>query len=89
MCPSPTPTLLSGDHRLSISCAVVEQPDHHCGDDLVLFYHDCRKNKVITAMVIRPPDDRTYCVRCAFTHLDLWRKLYNCSWHYFTANVLY
>ena len=25
-----------GDHRLSISCAVVEWPDHLCGDDLVL-----------------------------------------------------
>ena len=24
-----------GDHRLSISCVVVERPDHHCGDDLV------------------------------------------------------
>ena len=25
-----------GDHRLSISCGVVERPDHRCGDDLVL-----------------------------------------------------
>ena len=25
-----------GDNRLSTSCGVVEQPDHHCGDDLVL-----------------------------------------------------
>ena len=24
-----------GDHTLSI-CAVVERPDHHCGDDLVV-----------------------------------------------------
>ena len=25
-----------GDHRLSTSCGVVEQPNHHCGDDLGL-----------------------------------------------------
>ena len=25
-----------GDHRLSISCGIVEQPDQHCGDGLVL-----------------------------------------------------
>ena len=25
-----------GDHRLSTSCEVVERPDHHCGDYLVL-----------------------------------------------------
>ena len=23
------------DHRLNTSCAVIERPDHHCGDDLV------------------------------------------------------
>ena len=28
-------------------------------------------NKVITTMVIRPLDDRTYCVRSAFTHLEV------------------
>ena len=28
-----------------------------------------KENKVITTMVIRPLDDRTYCVRSAFTHL--------------------
>ena len=25
-----------GDHRLSTACGVVERPDHHCGDDLVV-----------------------------------------------------
>ena len=33
------------------------------------------QNKVITTTVIRSVDDRTYCVRYAFTHLGLWRKL--------------
>ena len=28
---------LIGDHKLSTSRGVVERPDHHCGDDLVLF----------------------------------------------------
>ena len=37
------------------------------------------KNKLITILVIRPFDDRTYCVRFAFTQLGLWRKLYDCS----------
>ena len=27
-----------GDHRLSTWCGVVEWPDHHCGDDLVLLF---------------------------------------------------
>ena len=31
-----TERLQIDDHRLSISCAVVELPDHQCGDDLVL-----------------------------------------------------
>ena len=31
-------------------------------------------------------DDRTYCARSAFTHLGLWRKLYDCSLHHFTTN---
>ena len=31
-------------------------------------------NEVITTMVIRPLDDRTYCARSAFTHLRLWWK---------------
>ena len=39
-------------------------------------------------MVIRPLDDRTHCTRSTFTHLRLWRKLYNCSWHHITANHL-
>ena len=30
-----TKGLQIGDHRLSISCAVGERPDHLCGDDLV------------------------------------------------------
>ena len=34
---------------------------------------------VIAAMVIKPLDDCTYCVRDSFTHLGLWRKLYDCS----------
>ena len=33
--PISDPHVQIGDHRLSISCAVVERPDHHCGDDLV------------------------------------------------------
>ena len=28
--------LQNGDHSLSTSCGVVERPDNHCGDDLVL-----------------------------------------------------
>ena len=43
-------------------------------------------DKVITTMVIRPHDDRTYCARSAFTHLGLWQKLYNCSLHHFTVS---
>ena len=44
---------------------------------LGLFY------KVTTSMVIRPLDDRTYCVQywSAYTHLGLWRMLYDCSGH--------
>ena len=34
-------------------------------------------------MVARLLDDRTYCVRSAFTHFGLWRKLYDCSRHKF------
>ena len=30
-------------------------------------------------------DDTTYCARIAFTHLELWRKLYDCSLHHFTT----
>ena len=26
------------DHGLSTSCGVVERPDHHCGDDLVIMW---------------------------------------------------
>ena len=32
---SQTVGLQIGDHRVRISCAVVERPYHHCGDDLV------------------------------------------------------
>ena len=31
-----TEELHIGNHRLSISCWVVERSDHHCGDDLVV-----------------------------------------------------
>ena len=40
--PSPTPHVPQiegshiGDHILSTSCGVVERPDHHCGNDLVI-----------------------------------------------------
>ena len=33
---SQTAGLQIGDYRLNISCAVVERPDHHCGDHLVV-----------------------------------------------------
>ena len=36
-------------------------------------------------MVIRSLDDSTYCVRSAFTHLGLWRKLCDCSRHQLRA----
>ena len=45
-------------------------------------------NKVTTTMVIRPLDDRTYCIRYAFTHFELWQKLYDCSRHKFTATKM-
>ena len=45
----------------------------------------CIKDKIITTMVIGPLDDHIYCVRSAFTHLRLWRKLYDCSKHKFRA----
>ena len=32
-----------------------------------------------TTMLIRPLDDCTYCARSAFTDLELWQKLYDCS----------
>ena len=35
-----TERLQIGVHRLSISFAVVEWPDHHCGDDLVFLGGD-------------------------------------------------
>ena len=34
---SQTDELQIGDHILGISCAVVERPYHHCGDDRVKF----------------------------------------------------
>ena len=34
-----TDGLQIGDHRLSISCAVVERLDHHCGDDLAVMVY--------------------------------------------------
>ena len=44
-------------------------------------------HKVIITMVIRPPlDNRTYCVRSAFTQLGVWQKLYDCSRHKFGAS---
>ena len=41
-----------------------------------------RFDKVITAMVVGPLDDRTC---CAFTHFGLRRKFYDCSLHHFTT----
>ena len=41
-----TPNRYISDHRLSTSCAVVERPDHRCGDDLVhaiAAFQFCRK----------------------------------------------
>ena len=43
-------------------------------------------DKVITTMVIRPLDDRTYCARSAFIRLGLSRKLCDCSQDHFTAS---
>ena len=37
-------------------------------------------------MTIWPRDDHTYFTRSVFTHLGLWRNLYNCSLHHFTAS---
>ena len=34
--PQPQEALQIGDHRFSISFEVVERPDNHCGDDLVI-----------------------------------------------------
>ena len=70
----------------STICAIVERPDHRCGDDLVdilqlsfliytLSLHYENNNKIITTMVIRPLDDHTYCAQSVLTHLGLWRKL--------------
>ena len=42
--------------------------------------------KGIITTVIGPLDDRTYCGQSSFTHLELWRKLYNCSLHHFTTS---
>ena len=42
-----------------------------------------RGDKVITIIVIRPLDERTYCARSAFTHFGLWRNLPHYSWHHF------
>ena len=44
------------------------------GVNSMLKYKTKKINKVITTMVIRPLDDRTYCVQSAFTHLGLWQK---------------
>ena len=35
------------------------------------------RSSVITTVAIRPFDDRTYCARSAFTHLELLRKLHD------------
>ena len=37
-------------------------------------------------MVIRLLDDCTYYARCALSHLRLWQKLQDCSWHHFTTS---
>ena len=44
------------------------------------------ENKVITTMAIEPLDDHRYCARSVFTHLGLWRKLYDCSLHHSTTS---
>ena len=41
-----TEGLQIGDHRLSISYAVVEQLDHHCGDNLVMLCFFCIRQNV-------------------------------------------
>ena len=41
--------------------------------------------KVITTMVSCPLDAHTYCAWSAFTHLGLWRIVYDCSLHKFTT----
>ena len=44
--------------------------------------HSHANNKVITTL----DDGRTHCPQSAFTHLGLWRKLYDCSLHHSTAS---
>ena len=44
------------------------------------------QSKVITAMVLRPLNDRICCARSAFTHLGIWRKLHDCLWHRVTVS---
>ena len=54
---------LIGDGRSKKIRGIVERPDHHCGNDLVLYVITCSfllpSNKVIATMVIRPLDDPT------------------------------
>ena len=57
----------------------------HCRKQFIITYSiewqwlRWEKDKVITTMVTRPLDDRTYCTRSGFTYLGLWRKLYDYS----------
>ena len=44
------------------------------------------QNKFVATMAIRPLNDHTYCARAAFTHLGLWRKLYDYSLHHLTVS---
>ena len=46
-----TEGLQIGDHRLSITCGVVERLDHHCGDDLVNSRNDGVSNSFIEDIV--------------------------------------
>ena len=45
-----------------------------------------KKNNAINSMVIRALDYRTYGARSAFSHLELWRKPYDCSLHHFATS---
>ena len=47
-----------GDHRLSTLCGVIEQPDHHCGDDLIIL---CLRTCMIRFGKLFFKDDITSC----------------------------
>ena len=71
---------------MSMRCSKAEDPRHKYLTITAAILDVLRgqRNKVITTMVIRPLNDRTNSAQSAFTHLGLWRKLYDCSWyHYF------